>query len=128
MAPARIMVVDDDRETRKMLETVLTRAGYEVMTAANGIQLVRILKVYRPDLILLDVVMNWIDGFELCRMIKAHAEWRSIAVVFITGLPESEVAAEADRLGAQGHFHKPLDITVLLDGIRVVLARSTTPA
>ncbi len=127
MSPARIMVVDDDRETRRLLETVLTRSGYEVMTAANGLQLVRVLKVYRPDVILLDVVMNWIDGFELCRMLKNHPEWKDIAVVFITGLSEEQVKPQLATLNAQGCYYKPIDIRDLLDGIeRLVDRRAAT--
>src|SRR5437870_6256875 len=81
----KVAVVDDDRDVRELLETSLQRAGYEVKLAANGLRLISTLHVDRPDLILLDVMMSWIDGFELCRAIKQNAEFRCIPVVFISG-------------------------------------------
>jgi DNA-binding response OmpR family regulator len=60
------VIVDDDRETREMLTLALELEGYDVEQAANGLRLISSLHVDRPDLILLDVMMSWIDGFELC--------------------------------------------------------------
>ena len=93
-----VAVVDDDREVREYLATVLHKAGYEVALAANGLRLVSALQVDRPDLILLDVNMSWIDGFELCRALKKNAEWAQIPVVFVSGRSapadiEAEVSA-----------------------------------
>src|SRR5512137_656988 len=80
-----VAVVDDDRDVRELLEFALRRAGYEVKVAANGLRLVATLHVDRPDIILLDVMMSWIDGFELCRAIKQNSEFRTIPVIFISG-------------------------------------------
>jgi CheY-like chemotaxis protein len=68
----KIAVVDDDKDVRELLETTLQQEGYEVKLAANGLRLISTLHVDRPDLILLDVMMSWIDGFELCRAIKQN--------------------------------------------------------
>src|SRR6202048_909576 len=80
----KIIIVDDDRETREMLKMALELEGYEVSQAANGLRLISTLHVDRPDLILLDVMMSWIDGFELCRAVKKHDEFKDIPVIFIS--------------------------------------------
>src|SRR5882762_10873200 len=80
----KIIIVDDDRETREMLKMALELEGYEVSQAANGLRLISTLHVDRPDLILLDVMMSWIDGFELCRAVKKNEEFRDIPVIFIS--------------------------------------------
>src|ERR671935_1251632 len=84
-ARRKIIIVDDDRETREMLKMALELEGYEVTQAANGLRLISTLHVDRPDLILLDVMMSWIDGFELCRAIKQNPEFRDIPIVFMSG-------------------------------------------
>src|SRR3954468_20601637 len=85
-APAKpkVIIVDDDRETREMLTLTLELEGFEVAQAANGLRLISILHVDRPDVILLDVMMSWIDGFELCRSIKKNEEFRDIPVIFVS--------------------------------------------
>ncbi len=84
MAP-KIIIVDDDRDTREMLQVALEVEGYEVSMAANGLRLISSLHVDQPDLILLDVMMSWIDGFELCRSIRANEEFSHVPVIFISG-------------------------------------------
>ena len=110
----KIAVVDDDREVRDLLAERLEQAGYHVKTAANGLRLVSTLHVDRPDLILLDVMMSWTDGFELCRSIKANAEFSSIPVVFISGKTAAIDVERGMSCGAADYFPKPLDMERLL--------------
>src|SRR5262249_31477079 len=106
----KIAVVDDDRDVRELLEVTLRRAGYDVKLAANGLRLVSTLHVDRPDIILLDVMMSWIDGFELCRAIKQNNEFRTIPVVFISGRTSQADIDRGLRCGAVDYFPKPLDL------------------
>ncbi len=110
----KIAVVDDDRDVRELLETSLQHAGYEVKLAANGLRLISTLHVDRPDLILLDVMMSWIDGFELCRAIKQNAEFRKIPVVFISGKTTTADVERGLKCGAVDYFPKPLDLERLI--------------
>ena len=109
-----VAVVDDDRDMRELLEMALTREGYEVKPAANGLRLVSTLHVDRPDIILLDVMMSWIDGFELCRAIKANPQWSDIPVVFISGRGSPDDIRRGMECGAVDYFVKPLDMRRLL--------------
>ena len=116
-----ILVVDDDRDTRKLLETFLSRRGFRVMSAENGLQLVRMLKVHQPDLVLMDVSLSWVDGFELCRLMKNKKEWSRISIAFLTSLPMEEMRERAFSCGGEDVFKKPIDTEILMLGIQRIL-------
>ncbi len=118
----KIVIVDDDRETREMLTLALELEGYEVEQAANGLRLISSLHVDRPDLILLDVMMSWIDGFELCRSIKKNDEFKDIPVVFVSARKTGEDVQKGLSAGATDYFTKPVDIERLTGRIREILA------
>ncbi|HUQ03596.1 MAG TPA: response regulator [Kofleriaceae bacterium] len=113
-----VAVVDDDREVREYLATVLRKAGYDVALAANGLRLVSALQVDRPDIILLDVNMSWIDGFELCRALKKNPEWAQIPVVFVSGRSAPADIEAGMACGAVDFFSKPIDGRALVARVR----------
>jgi len=106
----KVIIVDDDRETREMLTMALEFEGFDVREAANGLRLISTLHVDRPDVILLDVMMSWIDGFELCRAIKQNPEFRDIPVIFVSARKSPEDVDRGIAAGAADYFTKPLDI------------------
>ena len=122
-----VAVVDDDREVREWLASTLQRAGYQVVLAANGLRLVSALQVDRPDLILLDVNMSWIDGFELCRALKKNPLWTDIPVVFISGRSADGDVEQGIACGAVDYFPKPIDGRQLLARIQE-LVHPSAPA
>ena len=125
----KVIIVDDDRETREMLKMALELEGYEVSQAANGLRLISTLHVDRPDLILLDVMMSWIDGFELCRAIKKNEEFRDIPVIFISAKKTPQDVRLGLDAGAVDYFTKPIDVDKLAQRIRSILdARRSQPA
>src|SRR5919206_3826879 len=105
----KIIIVDDDRDTREMLTLALELEGFEVSQAANGLRLISTLHVDRPDVILLDVMMSWIDGFELCRAVKKNDEFRDIPVIFISAKKTAGDIRTGLAAGAAGHFFQPTD-------------------
>ncbi|MGB8932509.1 MAG: response regulator [Anaeromyxobacteraceae bacterium] len=123
-APRRpqIIIVDDDRDTREMLTLALDLEGFEVRTAANGLRLISAMHVDRPDVILLDIMMSWIDGFELCRAIKQNPSFADIPVVFISARKSDEDERAGRAAGAIDYFAKPLDMERLVERIREILA------
>src|ERR1700681_3047519 len=110
----KMIIVDDDRETREMLKMALELEGYEVSQAANGLRLISTLHVDRPDLILLDVMMSWIDGFELCRAVKKISSLRDIPVIFISAKKTANDIRTGLSAGASYHFSKPINMERLL--------------
>jgi DNA-binding response OmpR family regulator len=124
----KITIVDDDRDTREMLTLALELEGFEVGQAANGLRLISAMHVDRPDVILLDVMMSWIDGFELCRAIKKNPTFADIPVIFVSARksPEDERAGLA--AGAHDYFTKPIDMDRLIGRIREILAQRASGA
>ncbi|MBS2024826.1 MAG: response regulator transcription factor [Deltaproteobacteria bacterium] len=117
----KIIIVDDDRETREMLKMALELEGYDVTQAANGLRLISTLHVDRPDVILLDVMMSWIDGFELCRAVKKNDEFKDIPVIFVSAKKSPADVKAGLAAGAADYFAKPIDIERLLARIATLL-------
>ena len=117
----KIAVVDDDREVREWLDDLLSGAGFDVRLAANGLRLVSTLQVDRPALIVLDVMMSWIDGFELCTALKRNPQFCDIPVVFISGRTERADVQRGMACGAIDYFPKPIDGQRLLARVREIV-------
>jgi DNA-binding response OmpR family regulator len=125
--PPKIVIVDDDRALRDRLQEVLEVGGFVVAQAPSGLRLLSLLEVDRPDVILLDVAMSWINGFELCRAMKANSAYRHIPVVFISGRSTQTDIDTGMACGAADYFVKPLDTGRLLERLHE-LAPPETPA
>ena len=123
-APPRIAVVDDDRPTRDYLADVLRRAGFDVCVAESGLRLVAALQIDRPDAIVLDVHMSWIDGFELCRALKRNRDWQGIPVVFVSGRSTDADRAAGLAAGAVEFLVKPIDGRTLVAAVKKLLQES----
>jgi DNA-binding response OmpR family regulator len=126
--PVKIAVVDDDRDMRAWLESVLREAGFAVILANNGLRLVSTLQVDRPDLILLDVINSWIDGVELCRALKQNPQFAEIPVIFLSGRSATNEIERGLEAGAVDYFAKPLDSRKLIQRIRELVAQRDTAA
>lgn len=118
---AKITVVDDDREVRELLDLAFTRAGYEVTQAPSGLRLIGALHVDRTDLIVLDVMMSWIDGFELCRALKQNERFKHVPVVFISGKTGAADVERGLACGAVDYFPKPLDLERLIHRVQEII-------
>ncbi|MDP8255492.1 MAG: response regulator [Candidatus Alcyoniella australis] len=125
-ARPKIMVVDDDRTVRDLLQRELAKHGLDVFTVANGLKLVSVLKVNKPDLILLDIMMSWIDGFELCKIVKGVSEFQHIPVIFIShrNLPEDVEFGYA--CGASDYISKPFEINDLIARVKKALTAASS--
>jgi DNA-binding response OmpR family regulator len=118
---AKIIIVDDDRETRELLAMALQMEDFEVSQAANGLRLISTLHVDRPDLILLDVPMSWIDGFELCRAVHKNEEFKNIPVIFISARSSAADVKRGIEAGAADYFTKPVELPTLIARIKELI-------
>jgi two-component system OmpR family response regulator len=116
------LVVDDDKEIRPLLSTLLSGEGYRVMSAANGDEMFAQMSQTRPDLILLDVMLPGKDGFELCRQLRADPEMPP--VIMLTAKDEEVDRVVGLELGADDYVVKPFSRRELLARIKAVLRRS----
>lgn len=107
---ATILVVDDNDDNRGILCALLQARGHRVLEARDGPTALALLERERPDLVLLDVMMPGMDGWEVCRTIKAHPTLGRTRVVMVTAKTEYEDKMEALRCGADDYLEKPLDL------------------
>ena len=114
----KVIIVDDDRETRELLALALQIENFEVSQAANGLRLISTLHVDRPDVILLDVNMSWIDGFELCRAVRKNEDFKDIPVIFISARSSSADVKRGIEAGAADYFTKPIELQTLIARIK----------
>jgi CheY-like chemotaxis protein len=117
----RILCVDDEPDVLKFLEAVLVPNGYEVTKAEDGEEALEKLKGERIDLVLSDVTMPKLDGFEVCRRIKADDRYRNIPVVIITGLAAKQDRIKGIDAGAEDFISKPIDPAEVLARIKMLL-------
>lgn len=104
--PQLVMIVDDDQMNRELLETVVKRAGFLVSHASNGTQALRMIDAQPPDLILLDVRLGEMSGFDVCARLKSEPATRPIPIIILTAADNDEDRQNAMRVGADGFFPK----------------------
>ncbi len=118
---ARVLIVDDLPANLGVLLTCLHEAGYEVLVATGGDKALARLDQMRPDLILLDVNMPGLDGYETCRRLKADARWREVPVLFLTALGDPVDKVQGFAVGAVDYIAKPLHAGEVLARVRTHL-------
>jgi len=105
---ATILIVDDSKTVLHALKTVLEQSGFKALTAMNGEQGIRIAKLHRPDLILMDLVMPGINGFQATRLIRRDSTIKNIPIVIISGNEQAAEKFWGTRIGANGFLAKPI--------------------
>jgi DNA-binding response OmpR family regulator/DNA-binding CsgD family transcriptional regulator len=120
-AVERILLVDDDADALFVLADYLRQCGFEVDCAENVESALARLHQHRPDLIMLDVLMPGVDGFEACEMLKANPRDREIPVLFVTGLHDAKEKVKAFEVGAVDYITKPINPVETLARIRLQL-------
>lgn len=124
--PVRILVTDDDPLALKAASHLLTSAGYETFSAANGEQTLQMVEEHHPDLLLLDVVLPDIEGTEVCRRLKADARTADIFIILLSGLrTSSDEQSEGMEGGADGYIARPIANRELLARVQAFLRIKT---
>ena len=107
---SRILVVDDTLKNIQVLGTILRKQGYQINIAKSGLQALEVVEKIPSDLILLDVMMPELDGFETCKRLKASDKTRDIPVIFLTAKVETEDIVKGFELGAVDYVTKYLGV------------------
>jgi DNA-binding response OmpR family regulator len=105
-AVTKIVVVDDDRMLRKAAETTLRQQGYAVSTASDGEEALRLIRAERPNVIILDLILPKMQGFEVLHVLKQDAMTANIPVIVLSSLAQEHDKQEAMDLGAVAYFNK----------------------
>lgn len=119
-----ILVVDDEEDLRELVRYNLSKAGYDVMTAASGEDGLRMAFDCKPTLIILDIMLPGIDGLEVCRQLKSHSELAKTPIVMVSALGEEKDVVAGLELGADDYVSKPFSPGVLIARIKSVIRRS----
>ncbi len=116
-----ILVVDDDQRNVRLMESILRGSGYQVVKAYNGEEAMGVVESEPPDLLLLDVMMPKMSGFELCQKLKGRYETRLLPIILVTALNALEDKVQALEYGADDFLSKPINKVELLAKVRSVL-------
>ena len=119
--PARILVVDDEPQNLDLLEAMLTSSGYEVFLAGGGEEGLRLARERKPDLIILDLMMPGISGFEVCARVKTDPQTGGIPVLFVTALNQISDKERAQAAGGDDFLTKPFQRAELLTRVEALL-------
>lgn len=117
-----ILVVDDQESNLQVVASVLSSAGYELVPASSGEQALKRIAARLPDLILLDLLMPDIDGFEVCRRIQANPDWAKLPIIFVSAADDKEMIVRALDSGGVDYVTKPFNKAELLSRVRTHLS------
>ena len=118
----KVLIVDDEPNIVTALEYLLAQSGYQVKVAQNGDEGLELVGSFAPDLVLLDVMMPRVNGYEVCRRIREHAEWRHIKIVMLSARGREVEVSKGLSLGADLYVVKPCSNTELVAQIGGLLA------
>ena len=119
--PHKILVIDDEPEITDIIETFLENAGYEVKSENSSMVGIERAKTFVPDLILLDIMMPFMDGYDICSDLKNCDKTKNIPVVFLTGKDARSDEGRSFRVGGVLYIKKPFSCERVLDIVRMVL-------
>src|ERR1700678_3003725 len=119
--PARVLVAEDNPEGAELLQAYLSETDYDIEIVADGEETLRKVRQWQPDVLLLDVMMPKISGFEVCKQIKADPATRDIVVLMVTALDQPSDVDRAVAAGTNDFFTKPVNKTELLLRVRAAL-------
>ncbi len=118
--PHKILVVDDDPAIIKVLQNILLHAGFEVIAARDGLEAMVQVKDHQPDLIVLDIMMPEINGYDVCRNIKFDSPYKDIPVILLTAR-DQEIDPRIGQMIGIDYMQKPVDRGALLSKIKHAL-------
>ena len=107
-ATARVLIVDDETHNRSLLEIMLSSEGYELFTAASGEEALAVVEEHHPDLILLDIMMPELNGFQVTTLLKANPATQHIPIIILSAIDDRDARARGLQLGAVAFLTKPI--------------------
>ena len=127
MSVKKALVIDDNPVVVRLNQSLLRTEGYEVFVAKDGIEGVEKAKTIKPDVILLDLILPGMHGFEVCKTLKADAGTKGIPIIIITGSGLEDIAEEEPDVKAEAYLAKPYGIKELREALDKVFRKGDTP-
>jgi len=119
--PKEILIVDDEPSIVVPIQFLMEQQGYNVLVAENGEDALDIIYKYKPDLILLDIMLPRIDGFEVCEIVRLNPDYRATKIIFLTAKGREVEIAKGLALGANAYITKPFSNTELVAKVKELL-------
>lgn len=119
--PRKILIVDDEPNIVVPLQFLMEQNGYYVVVASSGEEAIELIQKDGPDLILLDIMLPGIDGFEVCEIVRLNPEWQNTKIIFLTARGRDVDIAKGMVLGADAYISKPFSNSEVVDKVREVL-------
>ena len=119
--PKEILIVDDEPSIVVPIQFLMEQQGYSVLVAENGEDALDAIYKYKPDLILLDIMLPRIDGYEVCEIVRLNPEYRGIKIIFLTAKGREVEIAKGLSLGADAYITKPFSNTELVAKVQELL-------
>ena len=123
MAKDKILIVEDEESLLKLESILLTSKGYDVRGVPNGLAALEAISQEPPDLVLLDIMLPEMDGFEVCRHIKENEATRHIPVIMLTAKKSREDMSRGEKVGADWYITKPFKSAMVIETIQRFLAK-----
>ena len=120
-APKTVLMVDDEANARKVAKLILEREGYRTLTASNGEEGLVLAKVEQPDVILLDIMMPKMSGYDMLKRLREDQDTQQIPVIIVTARGTEHDIATSFKLGAVFHLQKPYETKDLLQKLQVAM-------
>ncbi len=127
MSPPRILIVDDEPELVELVQMRLEAHGYEVLTASDGSEGLARARAAKPDLLVLDLMLPKLNGYEVCTMLKHDTRYRAIPIVIFTAKAQATDEQAARDCGADAYLRKPFRPEEMLATIQTLLAAAHHP-
>lgn len=115
--PKKVLLIDDEEEMVEMVSVSLASAGYEMITATESKEGLEKAKSEKPDVILLDIMLPGMDGYEICRRLKAMEDTKSIPIIFFTALGAVDLAEKVAAAGGADYIVKPFEPNEIIERI-----------
>jgi len=122
----KVMVIDDSNTIRKTTEAFLTRAGYRVLTAADGFEAMSVITDNHPDIIFVDIMMPRLDGYQTCILIKSNRHFRKTPVIMLSSKDGLFDRARGRIAGSEQHINKPFTEVDLISAINAHVSNPVT--
>jgi DNA-binding response OmpR family regulator len=122
--PKEILIVDDEPGVVVPIQFLMEQQGYRVMTAERGEDALDLIYQYKPDLVLLDIMLPGIDGYEVCEIIRLNPDFRDVKIIFLTAKGRESEIAKGLALGADAYISKPFSNTTLVARVKELLEKT----
>ncbi len=119
--PKTVLIVDDEPNIVVPIEFLMEQNGYSVLVAGSGEEALEIIAKHNPDLVLLDIMLPGIDGYEVCEIMRLDPKWQKIKIIFLTAKGRDVDVAKGMVLGADAYVIKPFSNVEIIENVRKLL-------